>query len=152
MSQPTAMRPALVVSPLRSSSARSTTTVLATERQRPKTSARAEGPAPAHGEGRAERGRDGDQQQRARHGHAADRREVGRGEMQADAEHQQDDADLGELAGKPGIGHEARRERADRDAGDEIADERRQAICWAMKPKQKAKAKQVAMVAISETP
>ena len=46
--------------------------------------------------------------------------------MQANAEHQQDDTDLGELIGDRLIGDEARRERADGDAGDEIADERRQ--------------------------
>ncbi len=47
--------------------------------------------------------------------------------MQADAEHQQDDADLGEFVGKAGIGDEARRERPDQHAGDQIADERRHA-------------------------
>ena len=48
-------------------------------------------------------------------------------EVQADAEHQQDDADLGELARERLVGDEARRRRADQHAGDEIADERRQA-------------------------
>ncbi len=47
--------------------------------------------------------------------------------MQADAEHQQDHADFRELGGEVGIGDEARRERADGDAGDEVAHERRQA-------------------------
>ncbi len=47
--------------------------------------------------------------------------------MQADAEHQQDDADLGQLGGEIGIGDESRRERTDRDACEQIADERRQA-------------------------
>ena len=47
-------------------------------------------------------------------------------EMQADAEHQQDDADLGELAGEILVGDKARRERPDDDAGEEIADQRRQ--------------------------
>ena len=46
--------------------------------------------------------------------------------MQADAEHQQDDADLGELAGDRRVGDKAGRERTDEDAGDEIADQRRQ--------------------------
>ena len=47
--------------------------------------------------------------------------------MQADAEHQQDHADLGELGGEVGVGDEARRERPDGDAGEQVADERRQA-------------------------
>ena len=47
--------------------------------------------------------------------------------MQPDAEHHQHHADLGELAGELDVGDEARRGRADDDAGDEIADERRQA-------------------------
>src|SRR5471030_2557924 len=44
--------------------------------------------------------------------------------MQADAEHQQDDADLGQFAGQGKIGGEARRERADHDARHQIADQR----------------------------
>ena len=46
--------------------------------------------------------------------------------MQADAEHQQDDADLGELRGELAVGDEAGRERADGDARQQVADERRQ--------------------------
>ena len=46
--------------------------------------------------------------------------------MQAHAEHQQDHADFGELIGDALIGNEARREGADGDAGEEIADQRRQ--------------------------
>jgi hypothetical protein len=47
--------------------------------------------------------------------------------VQADAEHQQDDADLGELAGERAVAHEARRVGADEDAREEIAHQRRQA-------------------------
>ena len=47
--------------------------------------------------------------------------------MQTDGEEQQDDADLGELVGQRLIGHEARRERTDQDAGEQIADQRRDA-------------------------
>jgi hypothetical protein len=47
--------------------------------------------------------------------------------MQADAEHQQDHADFRDLGSEVGIGDEARRERPDGDAGDEVAHERRQA-------------------------
>ena len=43
-----------------------------------------------------------------------------------DPEHQQDDADLGELPGQRRVADESRRERAHRDAGDEVTDERRQ--------------------------
>ena len=46
--------------------------------------------------------------------------------MQADAEHQQNDADLGELVGDVLVGDEAGRERPDDDAGEQIADQRRQ--------------------------
>jgi hypothetical protein len=47
--------------------------------------------------------------------------------MQADAEHQQDHADLGELVGEPLIGHVAGGERPGEDAGEQITDERREA-------------------------
>ena len=47
--------------------------------------------------------------------------------MQADAEHQEDDADLGKLRRKVLVGDETRRMRADKDAGDQVTDKRRQA-------------------------
>jgi hypothetical protein len=47
--------------------------------------------------------------------------------MQADGEEQQDDADLGQLVGQRLIGDEARREGTDQDAGEQIADQRRDA-------------------------
>ena len=46
--------------------------------------------------------------------------------MQPHAEHQQNDADLGELIGDILVGDEARRERPDDDARHQIADQRRQ--------------------------
>ena len=46
--------------------------------------------------------------------------------MQADAEHQEDHADLGQLVRDSLIGHVSRRERTDEDAGDQVADERRE--------------------------
>ena len=78
----------------------SSTTVLATDSARPKTS-----PPPAdqpsqHGEPPAEQRRDGDLRDGAGNGDGADRKQVLQREMHADAEHQQDDADLGELAGR----------------------------------------------------
>ena len=54
--------------------------------------------------------------------------------VQADTEHQQDHADFGELGGEVGIGDESRRERADRDARQQVADERRQAHSRGEKP------------------
>ena len=45
--------------------------------------------------------------------------------MQADAEHQQDDADLGELVGELLVGDVAGRERPHQHAGEQIADQRR---------------------------
>jgi hypothetical protein len=54
--------------------------------------------------------------------------------MQANPEHQQDDADLGELIGDALIGDEARRERTDGNAGEQIADQRRQLQALGYKP------------------
>ena len=47
--------------------------------------------------------------------------------MKADAEHQQHDADLGQLARDRDIGNEARRRRADQHASEHVAGKRRQA-------------------------
>ena len=70
--------------------------------------------------------------------------------MQADAEHQQDDADLGELARERLVGDEARREGADGDAGEQIADQRRQAVrrC-ASQPNNQASASATTIVEMS---
>jgi len=46
--------------------------------------------------------------------------------MQAGPEHQQNDADLGQLARHSLVGDVARRERPDDDAGHQVADQRRQ--------------------------
>ena len=126
ISQPTAIRPRSVSTRRRSCRARSSTTVLATDSARPNTS-----PAPiaqpSHaGEPHAERGGAGDLDDGAGDGDRLDREEILEREVQADAEHQQDDADLGELAGEILVGDKARRERADDDAGEQIADQRRQ--------------------------
>jgi hypothetical protein len=47
--------------------------------------------------------------------------------LQADAEHQQDHADFGQLLGKRRVGDEAGRVRPDEGAGQEVADDRGQA-------------------------
>lgn len=46
--------------------------------------------------------------------------------VQADAEHHQNDADLGELLGDGQIAAETRRVRPDEHAGEQVADDRRQ--------------------------
>ena len=99
ISQPTAMRPRSVSIRRRSCSARSSTTVEATESASPNTS-----PAPNVQPKRvrqrhAEQRRHGDLGDRAGDRDGADRQQVLQREMQADAEHQQDDADFGELVG-----------------------------------------------------
>ena len=47
--------------------------------------------------------------------------------LQADAKHQQDHPDLGQLLGEFGVRDEPRRVRPDHDAGEQVADNRRQA-------------------------
>ena len=54
-----------------------------------------------------------------------DRQKIVEREVQAHAEHQEDDADLGQLAGEILVGDIAGRERPDDDPGEKIADERR---------------------------
>ena len=44
-------------------------------------------------------------------------------ELETDAEHQQDDADLGQLLGQRGIGDEARRVRTHERPGEQVADD-----------------------------
>jgi hypothetical protein len=51
----------------------------------------------------------------ARHRDEPDRQEVYQREVQADAEHQQDDADLGEIDGERWVGDEARSGGADQN-------------------------------------
>ena len=108
-SQPTAMRPLTESSRPRFSSARISTTVLATESASPNTT-----PAPRlqpheRGERHAERRGDRDLDHRARHRDPAHLEQVVEREVQTDAEHQQHHADLGELAAssrsatKPGV-------------------------------------------------
>src|SRR5690606_21536835 len=62
---------------------------------------------------------------RARERNATHLEKVGRGEVQTDAEHQKNDAHVGELRSETGVGHESGREWAECDTGEEIADEGR---------------------------
>ena len=81
-------------------------------------------PAERPGEAGAHQGRDGDLPDGARDGDARDREQILQGEVQAHAEHQQDDADLGEFGSEGRIGVEARRVGTDQDAGQQVADQR----------------------------
>jgi hypothetical protein len=65
-----------------------------------------------------------DLHQRAGHGDVLHRQQVAQREVQADAEHQQDHADLGQLRRERLVGDEARRERADHYAREQVADQR----------------------------
>src|SRR5206468_1581423 len=56
-------------------------------------------------------------------GDVADGEEVIEAKVEADAEHQQDDADLGELLGDAEVADETGRVRADGDAGEEVTDD-----------------------------
>ena len=69
--------------------------------------------------------------------------------MQTDGEEQQDNADLGELVGQRLIGDEARREGTDQDAGEQIADQRRDAQPVRARPKPNARTRPEAIVAMS---
>ena len=64
---------------------------------------------------------------RAGDGDAPHRQQLLDVKLQADAEHEEDDADLGQLLGDIGVGHEAGRVRTDERAGQQVADDGRQA-------------------------
>jgi len=69
--------------------------------------------------------------------------------MQADAEHQQDHADLGELACQRLISNEDGRRRADQHPGDKVTDQRRQAKTVSERAKQPGSASAMTMVEMS---
>ena len=127
-SQPTAMCPAGVCSWRLSDSTRTSTTVLATESDRPKTM------AAGHVQPKAVRGDRAERRSRPRFARsrpgmaiAPDGQQLVEVELQPDAEHQQDDADFRELFGDLRVGDEAGRVGPDDDAGQQIADDGRQA-------------------------
>ena len=82
------------------------TTVLATDIAMPNIHAPPVENAPGVAESVADRGDDDHLKQRAGNGDAADLPEVAEREVQADAEHQQDHAELGELADRARIAAE----------------------------------------------
>ena len=133
ISQPTAMRPRSVSTRRRSCSARSSTTVEATDKRETEHQAGAERPAQQHARApMPSSGRDRDLHDRARDRDRLHLQQIVEREMQADAEHQQDDADFGELVGDLLVGHIARRERPDQDAGQR--DSRPAARCGGAAP------------------
>jgi hypothetical protein len=75
----------------------------------------------------AERGARRHAGNRTRDGGATDRQQLLHVELQSDAEHDQDDADFGELFGQLGVGREAGGVRPDQHAGNQVANDRRQA-------------------------
>src|SRR3989344_2378428 len=77
-------------------------------------------------QGPAQDGGDGDLDQGAGHGDLAHLHQIPGREVQPDPEHQQDDADLGQLRRQFGVGDETARIGADGDARDQIADQGRQ--------------------------
>jgi hypothetical protein len=93
----------------------------------PEHQALADAPAPGSRHAHAKQCRKDDLADRARDGDAAHGQQVGSGEMQPDAEHQQDDAHFGQLSRQRRIRHMARGEGAGENAGDQVADQRRQA-------------------------
>ena len=82
-------------------------------------------PAPQRDDECGHRGRDHDLPHRARYRDPADGPKIGKREMDADAEHQEDHPDLGELVRDRRIRGEARREGADGNPSGEVAHQRR---------------------------
>ena len=84
------------------------TTVLATASAMPKTIPAAQLQPNAARDDGAEHRRDSALRDRARNGDAADGQQLFDMELQADAEHQENDADFGELFGDLGVGDKSR--------------------------------------------
>src|SRR5688500_12893818 len=82
---------------------------------------------PQSAERRSDRARDRELQQRARHDRRAHGHQIAQGEVQPDAEHEQDDAHFRRLRGDSVFGSERGIGRAHRDAGQQVAHDRRQA-------------------------
>ncbi len=81
------------------------------------------GPAPERDDQSGHRGRDDDLQDRAGDRDPADGPQIVEREIEADPEHEEDHADLGELGGYRWVSAEPRCERADGDAGGEVPDQ-----------------------------
>ena len=83
-------------------------------------------PSPKRRHAQAEQCRATHLHHRAGHGDTLDGKQVAQRKMQADAEHQQHDADFGELRSEVHIGDKTGRCRPDQDSGHEITDQGRQ--------------------------
>ncbi|MNX87635.1 hypothetical protein D3C86_1195670 [compost metagenome] len=86
----------------------------------PEHQAGGDAPAEQLGETEPEQGRQGDLHYGARDGDVFDREQILQGEVQADAKHQQNDADLRQFGGESQIGHIAGGEWAAHDPGRQI--------------------------------
>ncbi len=80
----------------------------------------------------------------ARHG-----KQVLQREMEAHAEDQQDDADLGQIVGKALVGNVARRERAHEDTREQIPHQRRDTQSIGERAEENASTKPTTIVEIS---
>ena len=127
ISQPTAMWPCVVWSTSLSMSTRIKTTVLATEMAMPISKPSRHAPAEQVRGERAQGGRRPGSGRPPRAARSAGPPQIAEIEVQPDAEHQQDDADFGQLRRHLRVGDEAGRLRADEDPGQQVADDRRQA-------------------------
>jgi hypothetical protein len=92
--------------------------------RKPKQQASGNRPTHEDAEPEAERRGATDLHERAGDGDSADREQVLEREMQADAEHQEDNADFAQLLRQRLIGNETRRVGTDEDAGDQVANDR----------------------------
>jgi hypothetical protein len=84
-------------------------------------------PTQRHAQGHAKDRRDGYLRHRAGQRDGLHRHQILEREMQADTEHQQDDADFSQFVGKADVGDKAGSGRTDHHAGEQIADQRRDA-------------------------
>ena len=83
-------------------------------------------PSQGHGDATPQHGRGHALAQGTRDGDLTDRHQFVEMELQPDAEHQQDDADMSQFLGQMLIGHEAGRMRANGDSCQEVANDGRQ--------------------------
>ena len=84
-------------------------------------------PSEGHRDGHPEQRRHHALDEGARNGHALHVHQLAKVEVEADAEHQEDDAHLRELARERHVADEARRVGTDQDAGQQVTDDGREA-------------------------
>ncbi len=101
--------------------------MLAIEIASPRTRPAAQAPSEGRPEPDPEQSGHDRLEDRARDRDGADGEQLADRELDADPEHQQDHAELGELEGDVRVGDEPGRERPDHDTGDDVPDDRGQA-------------------------